>query len=271
MAHDKLVSGDATKFVRKSALAAAVLAAVSCSPAWAVGVFDFTTNQTLFFDNFESGNFASPAVGSWSLVGLDVNVTNASSPAAAQGTFYASLFRNSDAFSQGNLRGALSSTPNSGDVIGFRMMVYIPSASDADSRGQFILDTTDFTNAVAWARPDGAGHVDAVTLGTVVVNTGLTYKTDTWQEWDLSYSIGALTFGVCVDGTCASGFSSIAPGTFNQLDLFNGNRNEGSLFLDAVPSSATPLPAAFPLLASGLGALGLLGWRRKKKAAALTV
>jgi len=250
MAHDKLVSGDATKFVRKSALAAAVLAAVSCSPAWAVGVFDFTTNQTLFFDNFESGNFASPAVGSWSLVGLDVNVTNASSPAAAQGTFYASLFRNSDAFSQGNLRGALSSTPNSGDVIGFRMMVYIPSASDADSRGQFILDTTDFTNAVAWARPDG---------------------TDTWQEWDLSYSIGALTFGVCVDGTCASGFSSIAPGTFNQLDLFNGNRNEGSLFLDAVPSSATPLPAAFPLLASGLGALGLLGWRRKKKAAALTV
>ena len=31
----------------------------------------------------------------------------------------------------------------------------------------------------------------------------------------------------------------------------------------------TPLPAALPLFASGLGALGLLGWRRKKKAAAL--
>jgi hypothetical protein len=27
----------------------------------------------------------------------------------------------------------------------------------------------------------------------------------------------------------------------------------------------TPLPAALPLFATGLGALGLLGWRRKRK------
>jgi hypothetical protein len=33
--------------------------------------------------------------------------------------------------------------------------------------------------------------------------------------------------------------------------------------------TATPLPAALPLFATGLGALGLLGWRRKRKAAAL--
>ena len=33
----------------------------------------------------------------------------------------------------------------------------------------------------------------------------------------------------------------------------------------------TPLPAAFPLFATGLGGLGLLGWRRKKKAAAFAV
>lgn len=38
----------------------------------------------------------------------------------------------------------------------------------------------------------------------------------------------------------------------------------------AIDPSATPVPAALPLFASGLGALGLLGWRRKKKAAALT-
>ena len=31
----------------------------------------------------------------------------------------------------------------------------------------------------------------------------------------------------------------------------------------------TPLPAALPLFASGLGALGLLGWRRKRKATAI--
>jgi hypothetical protein len=34
-------------------------------------------------------------------------------------------------------------------------------------------------------------------------------------------------------------------------------------------AAATPLPAALPLFATGLGGLGLLGWRRKKKAAAL--
>jgi len=32
--------------------------------------------------------------------------------------------------------------------------------------------------------------------------------------------------------------------------------------------AVTPLPAALPLFASGLGALGLLGWRRKRKAPA---
>jgi len=35
--------------------------------------------------------------------------------------------------------------------------------------------------------------------------------------------------------------------------------------LTDVGTSATPLPAALPLLATGLGAMGLLGWRRKRK------
>ena len=34
----------------------------------------------------------------------------------------------------------------------------------------------------------------------------------------------------------------------------------------ATPVSANPLPAALPLLATGLGGLGLLGWRSKRKA-----
>lgn len=33
----------------------------------------------------------------------------------------------------------------------------------------------------------------------------------------------------------------------------------------------TPLPAALPLFATGLGAFGLLGWRRKRKRAALSI
>jgi hypothetical protein len=38
----------------------------------------------------------------------------------------------------------------------------------------------------------------------------------------------------------------------------------GSLVFDSNPV-VTPLPAGLPLFASGLGALGLLGWRRKRK------
>lgn len=35
------------------------------------------------------------------------------------------------------------------------------------------------------------------------------------------------------------------------------------------PASATPVPAALPLFAAGLGGLGLLNWRRKRKVQAL--
>jgi hypothetical protein len=36
--------------------------------------------------------------------------------------------------------------------------------------------------------------------------------------------------------------------------------------LDLDPPSAVPIAGALPLLASGLGAIGLIGWRRKRKA-----
>ena len=45
----------------------------------------------------------------------------------------------------------------------------------------------------------------------------------------------------------------------------NGNFVVSEFALDA---STTPLPAALPLFATGLGALGVLGWRRKRKNAA---
>jgi hypothetical protein len=39
------------------------------------------------------------------------------------------------------------------------------------------------------------------------------------------------------------------------------------LVLSGIQIAETPLPATFPLFATGLGALGLIGWRRKRKAA----
>ena len=48
----------------------------------------------------------------------------------------------------------------------------------------------------------------------------------------------------------------------------NGGLDFGFAFATGVPPASTPLPGALPLFVSGLGALGLLGWRRRKKAAA---
>jgi hypothetical protein len=58
---------------------------------------------------------------------------------------------------------------------------------------------------------------------------------------------------------------------FDLSDLPDGVTFEISNGIGNALPNATPIPAALPLFASGLGALGLLGWRRKKKAAALAV
>lgn len=52
--------------------------------------------------------------------------------------------------------------------------------------------------------------------------------------------------------------------TYQYADLFSivTSSNVGNC------PAATPIPAALPLFASGLGALGLLGWRRKRRASA---
>ena len=57
----------------------------------------------------------------------------------------------------------------------------------------------------------------------------------------------------CVGGVCADPVTVIDSGFIN-------------LVVNPVPQ--VPLPAALPLFATGLGALGLLAWRRKRKQAA---
>ena len=65
---------------------------------------------------------------------------------------------------------------------------------------------------------------------------------------------------------------------FYEIRLENQGTNPNNTFADFefdagaydsfavnTAAAATPLPAAFPLFAAGLGALGLLGWRRKRK------
>ena len=69
-------------------------------------------------------------------------------------------------------------------------------------------------------------------------------------------------------------FDVDASGSSTALD-FMGYNVPSNTFLSEVSVTpdevATPVPAALPLFATGLGALGLLGWRRKRKVGAAIV
>jgi hypothetical protein len=86
---------------------------------------------------------------------------------------------------------------------------------------------------------------------------------------------------LAIGDNCSTGSCTITPGTDNALLVLSA-ASGGLRFTDASITSTsrpgatfltdfgtvtlTPLPAALPLFATGLGALGLLGWRRKRKA-----
>ena len=61
-------------------------------------------------------------------------------------------------------------------------------------------------------------------------------------------------------------FLAIATSANTVLGL-NFRDDPGFMFLDDVSVNQVPLPAALPLFATGLGAFGLLSWRRKRKSA----
>jgi hypothetical protein len=73
-----------------------------------------------------------------------------------------------------------------------------------------------------------------------------------------------VVFTQVADPVSAGIVASLAKPGGNTANFEGSNSIVGSFLVQ----SATPLPAALPLFATGLGALGLLGWRRKKKEAA---
>jgi hypothetical protein len=71
----------------------------------------------------------------------------------------------------------------------------------------------------------------------------------------------AFTF-VDACGALGPGFNGCA------VEYPDANAIDGYIHPTTVSVSATPLPAALPLMAASLSAMGFLGWRRKRKSAA---
>ena len=78
-----------------------------------------------------------------------------------------------------------------------------------------------------------------------------------FASYALATSIGPITG----PSTINSGFSF--PTSVGALSI----NSAGDATFTAVVTPVVPLPGALPLFATGLGALGLLAWRRKRKAA----
>jgi hypothetical protein len=88
-------------------------------------------------------------------------------------------------------------------------------------------------------------------------------------------STGSTQFGtmVFIDGVYYAGTATGSPYkvvTFdpNTAAVLTSQDSNSDIFWGLAPVANTPLPAALPLFATGLGVLGLLGWRRKRKQAA---
>ena len=86
----------------------------------------------------------------------------------------------------------------------------------------------------------------------------------------VSFSNICVGAAVALDADCTDNFTVAYPPGSTSIILLTGEPFAISFTQPTVTleSSVTPLPAALPLFATGLGAIGLFGWRRKRKASA---
>jgi fibro-slime domain-containing protein len=122
---------------------------------------------------------------------------------------------------------------------------------------------------------DNSSYQTAILTGTLVVPVDETVSFTLGSDDDTFLAIGNNVVAQ-VGGVHASGnanYSTLLTAGNYSLTLFYADRDHVAAYLDfsidtlgvGLQDSSTPLPAALPLFATGLGAFGLLGWRRKRK------
>jgi hypothetical protein len=110
-------------------------------------------------------------------------------------------------------------------------------------------------------------------LSNIQAKMGSTTSGETYTIWGSSTSATSGFSQLIANGTSDNSlFSLSALCPTCQYFYFGVGSTavaQSNVLLEEITAvSAVPLPAALPLFATGLGALGLLGWRRKRKAQA---
>ena len=119
---------------------------------------------------------------------------------------------------------------------------------------QQVLGRTFATETGSWATT-----IIALTLSGPVLGHTLTLTQDPAQQSNGNTSIAPVGGGRFIVDSFFDVFFELTLDSVPPLQTKGG----------PIHVNAVPLPGALPLFATGLGALGLLGWRRKRKATAL--
>jgi len=141
------------------------------------------------------------------------------------------------------------------------------------------IGTLSSVNIAAW-NLNISGHGQLVTYTEFNSHFTLTGSALTATATALSFNYTA-TLGYSLqfflDGGTGPGITWMADGdlrgrfalSFDPLVEGEVEFRPGIVSYPVSPPAAVPLPAALPLFATGLGVLGLLGWRRKRRSAPL--
>jgi hypothetical protein len=162
---------------------------------------------------------------------------------------------------------------NAGIFVGETNWVYDPttqgsivSISGSIDRGLFVPGTPN-NNAVFRLAIEQSGNIYFASIFNAVVVADGTYHTLSGT------GLTAANFGLFTAGGFATPGSQhpdfTQPFEFGYLTLFTANVGAISSFDNlSIEVTSTPLPAALPLFATGLGLIGLLARRRKQRHAA---
>ena len=153
-------------------------------------------------------------------------------------------------------------------VTGFTSFGSISSGESGNFIGSYTSTTPPAATASRFYNITGVGETLSDTLSITVAPTTTSGNTSVVVAFFSDTEGGAaLTPLSCTGVTTSCTLASIAEtGAFQTV-----NAGVADLIVSFASDleAAVPLPAALPLFATGLGALGLLGWRRKRKAAAV--
>ena len=151
-------------------------------------------------------------------------------------------------------------------------LTYNPSVSGAITSINAQYDGQVLTTGTETAFPNFFRLVALQGSGTFATNINLGGTQTVGIYNTLSASNLTLASFALIDGSGLLDFASGGQIIFGVEEIFAvplGVRHTSNFDNFRIDINSVPLPGALPLFATGLGALGLLGWRRKKKARAL--